>query len=72
LGYFLPYEGTNDIGWGLLAFDSLASYERERLKSDRVAQRNFSTAMVSKVILREQRSFVEVVEGTFNLPAKLP
>ena len=23
LGYFLPYEGTNDIAWGLIAFDSL-------------------------------------------------
>ena len=27
IGYFLPYEGTNDVGWGLIAFDSLASYE---------------------------------------------
>src|ERR1700728_5479361 len=22
IGYFLPYEGTNDVGWGLIAFDS--------------------------------------------------
>lgn len=28
VGYFLPHEGTNDIAWGLIAFDSLASYER--------------------------------------------
>jgi len=28
IGYFLPYEGTNDIAWGLIAFDSLSSYER--------------------------------------------
>jgi NIPSNAP protein len=28
VGYFLPYEGTNDVAWGLIAFDSLASYER--------------------------------------------
>ena len=26
LGYFLPDEGTNDIAWGLIAFDSLAVY----------------------------------------------
>jgi len=30
LGYFLPYEGTNDVAWGLIAFDSLASYEKYR------------------------------------------
>ena len=36
VGYFLPSEGTNDVGWGLIAFDSLAAYEtyRTRLKSD--------------------------------------
>src|SRR5215469_4625270 len=30
VGYFLPHEGTNDVAWGLIAFDSLASYERYR------------------------------------------
>ena len=30
VGYFLPHEGTNDIAWGLIAFDSLASYEAYR------------------------------------------
>jgi NIPSNAP len=36
VGYFLPSEGTNDVAWGLIAFDSLASYKtyRARLKSD--------------------------------------
>ena len=34
VGYFLPYEGTNYVGWGLIAFDSLAAYEayKGRLK----------------------------------------
>jgi len=27
VGYFLPHEGTSDIAWGLIAFDSLAAYE---------------------------------------------
>src|SRR3974390_3079109 len=46
IGYFLPYEGTNDIAWGLIAFDSLASYEayRVRIKADSDGQRNFATA----------------------------
>ena len=26
-GYFLSCEGTNDVAWGLIAFDSLAPYE---------------------------------------------
>lgn len=27
LGYFLPHEGTNNVAWGLIAFESLAAYE---------------------------------------------
>src|ERR1041385_746107 len=27
IGYFLPYEGTNDVAWGLIAFENLAAYE---------------------------------------------
>jgi hypothetical protein len=74
VGYFLPHEGTNYVGWGLIAFDSLASYEayRTRLKADRKAQENFSMAQAKRLILREERTFVEVVEGTFGLPSTLP
>jgi hypothetical protein len=74
VGYFLPYEGTNDIAWGLIAFDSLASYEkyRARLKVDPGACENFSFAQKKHLILREARSFVEAVEGTFGLPSTLP
>jgi len=70
VGYFLPHEGTNDVAWGLIAFDSLADYEayRARLKSDLEARENFQTAQTRRLILREERSFVEVVDGTFGLP----
>ena len=73
VGYFVPYEGTNDVGWGLIAFDSLASYEKykARLRSDPEAQENFAMAQGKRVILREERNFVEVVEGTFGVPSKL-
>ena len=27
LGYWMPHEGTNNIAYGLISFDSLASYE---------------------------------------------
>jgi hypothetical protein len=74
IGYFLPYEGTNDVGWGLIAFDSLASYEayRTRLKADPEARENLAMAQSKRFILREERNFVEVVDGTLNLPAVLP
>ncbi len=71
VGYFLPSEGTNDVAWGLIAFDSLAAYEayRVRLKSDPEALENFSMAQTKRIILREERSFVEIVDGTFGLRA---
>jgi hypothetical protein len=72
LGYFLPHEGTNDIAWGLIAFDSLASYEayRSRLKSHAGARENFAMAQTRRLILREERNFVEVVDGTFGVAPK--
>jgi hypothetical protein len=72
VGYFLPSEGTNDVAWGLIAFDSLAAYEayRARLKSDPEARDNFAMAQTKRLVLREERNFVEVVDGTFGLPSK--
>ena len=69
VGYFLPYEGTNDVAWGLIAFDSLASYERykARLRTDPEARENFELVQSRRVILREERNFVEVVDGTFEI-----
>ncbi len=73
VGYFLPYEGTNDVAWGLIAFDGLASYEayRARLKNDPEARENFDRAQSKRLILREERNFVEVVDGTFGIPSSL-
>jgi hypothetical protein len=73
IGYFLPHEGTNDVAWGLIAFDSLASYEayRARLRADPEANENFATAESKRMILREERNFVQVVAGTFSLPSPL-
>ena len=71
VGYFLPYEGTNNVAWGLIGFDSLASYEsyRQKLKIDPEARKNIETAVAKRIILREERTFVEVVDGTFNVAA---
>jgi hypothetical protein len=71
VGYFLPHEGTNDIEWGLIAFDTLAAYEtyRARLKTDPESLANFRLAQTKRFILREERTFAEVVDGTFGIPA---
>src|ERR1700679_3452898 len=62
VGYILPAEGTNDVAWGLIAFDSLAAYEayRGRLKSDPEGRANFEMAQAKRLILREERNFCEV------------
>ncbi len=66
LGYFMPHEGTNDIAWGLIGFDSLAAYEsyRARLKADPDGRANFALAQTKHFILREERTFVTAVAGT--------
>ncbi len=63
LGYFLPHEGTNNVAWGLIAFDSLASYEtyRARLKADAEGRANFEFAQQHRLILREERTFLETL-----------
>lgn len=74
VGYFLPREGTNDVAWALIGFDSLASYEayRARIKADAEGRANFEMAQSKRFILREERSFVEAVDGTFGIPARPP
>ena len=63
VGYFLPHEGTNDVAWGLISFESLAAYEtyRARLKSDAEARANFAFSQSKRLVLREERTFLEAV-----------
>lgn len=72
VGYFLPDEGTNDVAWGMIAFESLAAYEayRARLKADAEGRANFALAEAGRFILRDERRFVEVVQGTFGICAQ--
>lgn len=73
LGYFLPTEGTNDVAWALVAFDSLAEYERyrARLFEDEPAKANFAMAQEKRFILREERTFLRAVAGTLGRPSTL-
>ncbi len=72
LGYFLPHEGTNNIAWGLISFASLGKYEAYRavLKADAEGRENFARAQERRFILREERTFLEVVDATFQKPAE--
>jgi hypothetical protein len=74
VGYFLPHEGTNDIAWGLIAFESLAAYEayRARLKADREGRANFALAQERRLVLREERSFLETVPSTYRRQPEEP
>jgi hypothetical protein len=70
VGYFLPHEGTNNVAWGLIACESLAAYEayRARLRADPEARQNFDMAQSKRFVVREERTFVEVVDGTLGIP----
>jgi len=70
LGYFLPHEGTNNVAWGIVAFDSLALYEayRTRVKADPEARANFAFAHDRRLILREERTFLRMVDGIASRP----
>jgi hypothetical protein len=74
VGYFLPWQGTNYVGWGLIALESLSAYEtyQERLRQDPDAKKNFAFAHEKRFICKEERNFVEVVAGTFEIPAMKP
>lgn len=68
IGYFMPHEGTNNIAFGLISFDSIADYEsyRERLKKDPAGNENFQYAQKEQFILEENRTFLEVIPETFK------
>src|SRR5215475_6841298 len=63
LGYWMPHEGTNNIAYGLISFDSLAAYEayRARLKADREGAATFRFAQERRFILSEERTFLRPV-----------
>jgi hypothetical protein len=70
IGYFMPDEGTNDVAWGLIGFNSLAEYEtyRAHLRKDQDLASEDAIVGSKRVILREERNFVRIVDGTFNIP----
>jgi hypothetical protein len=64
VGYWMPHEGTNNIAFALISFESLAAYEayRARLRADTDGVANFQFAEQEKFILAEERTFLRKVE----------
>jgi hypothetical protein len=63
IGYWMPHEGTNNIAFALISFESLAAYEtyRARLRTDAEGVANFNFADENKFILAEERTFLRKV-----------
>jgi hypothetical protein len=63
IGYWMPHEGTNNIAFALISFESLAVYEvyRARLRTDAEGMANFNFAEENRFILAEERSFLRKV-----------
>lgn len=64
LGYWMPHEGTRDVAFCLINFESLADYEvyRATLKADEKGAANFQSAVDGRFIMEENRTFVRRVD----------
>src|SRR2546423_13327070 len=60
VGYWMPHEGTNNIAYALISFESLAAYEayRAQLRADEEGRANFQFAEKERFILAEERTFL--------------
>ncbi|HSE76856.1 MAG TPA: NIPSNAP family protein [Alphaproteobacteria bacterium] len=63
VGYWMPHEGTNDVAFGLISFESLAAYEayRARLKAHAEGAANFRIAEDERFIVAERRTFLRQI-----------
>ena len=62
-GYFLPYEGANNIAIALFSFPSLAAYEEYRMKMVKVGSRHTEgeTPKETRCIVSYERSFMKPI-----------
>jgi hypothetical protein len=59
----MPHEGTDNIAYALISFDSLAPYEayRARLKADPEGAAKVAAGQRERIILAEERTFLRQV-----------
>ncbi len=62
-GYFMPYEGANNIAYALFSFPDLAKYEeyRKNILTDKDCQVAFEYAEKTRCIISYERSFMRPV-----------
>ena len=62
-GYFLPYEGANNVALSLFSFPSLAEYEqyRQAIHSDPECQAALTYAEKTRCIISYERNFMQPV-----------
>jgi len=62
-GYFLPYEGANNIAIALFSFPNLTLYEeyRAKMEQDKNCQEAFKYAEETRCIISYERSFMKPV-----------
>ena len=65
VGYWMPHEGTNNIAFALISFESLAAYEayRARIRADKDGAETVAFAEQGNFILAEERTFLRKVEA---------
>ena len=63
IGSWMPHEGTNNVAFLLISFESLAAYEayRARLRNDKAGLANFNFAEENRFILAEERTFLRKI-----------
>ncbi len=81
VGYFLPYEGTNNVAWGLIAFDSLAAYEAYRATTEgrsgrprelRIRAREAADPSRGADVSRSRREHVPEIDESQRPPMSTP
>ncbi|MDP4143531.1 MAG: NIPSNAP family protein [Bacillota bacterium] len=62
-GYFMPYEGPNNIAYALFSFPSLAKYEeyRKQIETDKECQAALAYSEETQCITSYERSFMRPV-----------
>ncbi len=62
-GYFLPYEGANNIAVALFSFPSLAAYEeyRAKIRRDPECVAAFDFAEKTRCIISHERTFMRPI-----------
>ena len=64
LGYWMLHDGTRDVAFCLINFESLADYEVywATLKADEKGAENFQSAVDGRFIMEENRTIIRRVE----------